>query len=248
VFSDRLEPDAVEIIEMDSMRKSIARHMRQSLDTSAHVYTVSEADMTGIMSFISEHNESFKAKHGHSLTVTHFIAAAVRDALLKFPFINASLDGSKIVKHKHLNIGIAVALGKGLVVPPVRNAEKKSLLQISHEISAIVSKAREKQLSLEDLEGSTFSITNFGVFVEIESGIDGLVHISDLSWTKRIRHPSEIVKKGQELFMHIQGDGREQLCHFRNVGVPPIVKGRIGLHAHGYGEKVFFRNIRIKEL
>lgn len=161
---EKLDPDQVEIIEMDSMRKSIARHMRQSLDTSAHVYSVSEADMTGIMNFIAEHNEAFKAKHGHSLTVTHFITAATRDALLKFPLINASLDGNNIVRHKHLNIGIAVAVGNGLVVPPVRNAEEKSLLEISHDIAGIVSRAREKKLTLDDLEGSTFSITNFGVF------------------------------------------------------------------------------------
>jgi len=163
-LADRVSPEDAEIIEMDSMRKSIAKHMRQSVDTSAHVYSVSEADMTGIMNYITEHNTAFKAKHGHSLTVTHFITLAVRDALLKFPLLNASLDGARIVRHKHLNIGIAVAVGKGLVVPPVRNAEVKSLLQISDDISEIVNKAREKKLTLDDLEGSTFSITNFGVF------------------------------------------------------------------------------------
>ena len=163
-LADRVSPEDVEIIEMDSMRKSIAKHMRNSIDTSAHVYVTSEADMTPIMTFIADHNTAFKAKVGHSLTVTHFIAMAVRDALLNFPIINASLDGAKIIKHKHLNIGIAVAVGEGLVVPPVRNAEEKSLLEISDAISEIVGKARKKKLTLEDLEGATFSITNFGVF------------------------------------------------------------------------------------
>ncbi len=163
-LAERVSPEDVEIIDMDSMRKSIAKHMRQSIDTSAHVYVVSEADMTNIMTFISKNNEQFKAKHGHTITVTHFIAKAVRDALLNFPLINASLDGTKIIRHKHLNIGIAVAVGDGLVVPPVRNAEEKSLKEISDDISSIVSKAREKKLTLEDLEGATFSITNFGVF------------------------------------------------------------------------------------
>jgi len=120
--------------------------------------------MTDIMTFISENNDQFKAKHGHSLTVTHFITKAVRDALMNFPMINTSLDGTKIIRHKHLNIGIAVAVGDGLVVPPVRNAEDKSLRDISDDISSIVSKARDKKLTLEDLEGATFSITNFGVF------------------------------------------------------------------------------------
>jgi len=163
-LADKLDASDVEIIEMDSMRKSIARHMRQSIDTSAHVYSVSEADMTGIMNYIAKNGSKIKPKLGHSLTVTHFITKAVRDALLKFPLINASLDGAKIVRHKHLNIGIAVAVGNGLVVPPVRNAEEKSLREISDDISSIVSKAREKKLTLDDLEGATFSITNFGVF------------------------------------------------------------------------------------
>jgi pyruvate/2-oxoglutarate dehydrogenase complex dihydrolipoamide acyltransferase (E2) component len=163
-LADKLDPETIEIIEMDSMRKSIAKHMRQSLDTSAHVYVISEADMTSIMSTISDQNVAFKEKAGHSLTVTHFIAAAVRDALLAFPLLNASLDGARIVRHKHVNIGIAIAVGNGLVVPPVRNAEEKSLLEISDDIAGIVSKARNKKLTLDDLEGSTFSITNFGVF------------------------------------------------------------------------------------
>ena len=163
-LAEKVVAEDVEIIDMDSMRKSIARHMRQSLDRSAHVYSVSEADMTPIMNFIAKHNEGFKAKNGHSITVTHFITWAVREALLKFPLINASLDGSKIIRHKHLNIGIAVAVGTGLVVPPVRNSENKSLLQISDEVAGIVSKARDKKLTLDDLDGATFSITNFGVF------------------------------------------------------------------------------------
>lgn len=163
-LADKVTEEQAEIIDMDTMRKSIAKHMRHSVDTSAHVYSVSEADMTMIMDYIAENNAAFKKKHGHSLTVTHFITHAVKDALLEFPLVNASLDGSKIVQHKHLNIGIAVAVGNGLVVPPVRNAEDKSLLDISHDVAEIVSKARNKKLTLDDLEGSTFSITNFGVF------------------------------------------------------------------------------------
>ena len=163
-LAEKMLPEDVEIIDMDSMRKSIAKHMRKSIDTSAHVYVVSEADMTDIMTFISENNADFKKKHGHSITVTHFITKAVSDALLKLPMINTSLDGTKIIRHKHLNIGIAVAVSAGLVVPPVRNAEEKSLLNISDAISDIVNRAREKKLTLDDLEGATFSITNFGVF------------------------------------------------------------------------------------
>ena len=163
-LAEKFGPEDVEIIEMDSMRKSIAKHMRQSIDTSAHVYVVSEVDLTHIMNYLSENQDELKKKLGHSLTITHFIAWAVREALLAFPLINASLDGARIVRHKHLNIGIAVAVGNGLVVPPVRRAEDKSLIQISNDISEIVNKAREKKLTMDDLEGATFSITNFGVF------------------------------------------------------------------------------------
>ncbi len=160
----KADPEAVEIIEMDSMRKSIAKHMRESLDTSAHVYTVAEVDMTPIMVFLMEKGKGFKEEAGHSLTVTHCIARAVRDTLLEFPLANASLDGDKIVRHKHVNIGIAVAVGEGLVVPPIRNCEELSLRELAAAISSTVKKARDRKLNLEDLEGSTFSITNFGVF------------------------------------------------------------------------------------
>ncbi len=160
----KVNPEDVEIIDMDSMRKSIAKHMRQSMDTSAHVYVVSEVDMSFIMDFLEEHAAEYKSANGHSLTVTHCLTTAVRDTLKEYPLLNASLDGAKIIKHKHLNIGIAVAVGDGLVVPPVRNAEALGLREIAAEISSIVKKARDRKLKLEDLEGSTFSITNFGVF------------------------------------------------------------------------------------
>ena len=163
-LAEKLDPDTVEIIEMDSMRKTIAKHMRQSLDTSAHVYTVSEVDMTGIMDYLQEHGAAFKKTNGYSLTVTHCIARALRDTLIEFPLVNASLDGSKIIQHKHINLGIAVAVGDGLVVPAVRNSEKMSLKEIAASVSDIVGKARDRKLKLEDLEGSTISITNFGVF------------------------------------------------------------------------------------
>ncbi|MCF7802408.1 MAG: 2-oxo acid dehydrogenase subunit E2 [Candidatus Marinimicrobia bacterium] len=155
---------SADIVEMDNMRRRIAQHMRHSLDTAAHVYTVSECDMSRIKNFIARNGESFKSKHGHSLTVTHFITYAVRDALVKFPLVNASLDGTQIIKHRNVNIGIAVAVKDGLVVPPVRNAEDLNLIGISKAVSEIVRKSRNKQLMPDDLQGATFSITNFGVF------------------------------------------------------------------------------------
>jgi len=155
---------SADVVEMDNMRKIIARHMRRSLDTAAHVHTVSECDMSRVMDFIARNGEALQSKHGHSVTVTHFITYAVRAALVKFPLVNASLDGSKIIKHRHVNIGIAVAVKNGLVVPPVRNAENLNLMEIAAAVNEIVRKSRSKQLTPDDLQGSTFSITNFGVF------------------------------------------------------------------------------------
>jgi 2-oxoglutarate dehydrogenase E2 component (dihydrolipoamide succinyltransferase) len=163
-LSETLDANSIEISEMNTMRKSIAKHMRQSIDTSAHVYVSSEVDMTRIMKYLEKHRAEFKKREGYSLTVTHFITAAVSDALQKFPILNSSLDGGKIIRHKHIHIGIAVSVGDGLVVPPVRNAEELTLLGISRAVSEIVLKARNKKLTLDDLSGSTFSITNFGVF------------------------------------------------------------------------------------
>jgi len=164
-LAERLAPEAAEIEEMDTMRRAIARHMRQSLDTAAHVYTMTEVDLTRVMNFLAESEEAFAAREGFKLTLTHFIALAARDALQKFPLVNASLDGTRIIRHRHINLGIAVALGdRGLVVPPVRNAEELTLLGLARAISQLVAKARARKLTLEELEGATFSITNFGVF------------------------------------------------------------------------------------
>jgi pyruvate/2-oxoglutarate dehydrogenase complex dihydrolipoamide acyltransferase (E2) component len=152
------------IEEMPKMRKLISDHMKQSLDTSAHVYLMSEVDMTQIVNFVSQKEDQFFLKEDYKLTYTPFIVEAVVKSLMDYPEMNASLFGTKIHYHKNINIGLAVALENGLIVPSIANCEEKNFLGISRSINIMARKARENRLSIDEIEGSTFSITNFGVF------------------------------------------------------------------------------------
>ena len=138
--------------------------MKQSLDTSAHVYLMSEVDMTQIVDFVLQKEDQFFVKENYKLTITPFIVEAVTKALMDYPEMNASLFGTKIHYHKNINIGLAVAIENGLIVPSILNCEEKNFLGISRSINVMARKARENRLSIDEIEGSTFSITNFGVF------------------------------------------------------------------------------------
>lgn len=144
--------------------KSMAKHMRQSLDTAAHVYSVSECDMTPVMNLMAAMRPKFLEQEGFKLTVTPFIFYAVVKALHDFPRVNASLDGENLVYHKHVNLGMAVASPKGLIVPVIKHAEEKNFRGLARAINQLAARTRENRLTLEDIQGSTFSVTNFGVF------------------------------------------------------------------------------------
>ena len=158
-----------ERVEMDHMRKLIAEHMRKSVESSAHVYVFSEVDMTHIVKFISENGDQFKKKEGFSLTYTPFIVSACVQALLGSQDMNSSLEGTTIIRKKHVNIGIAVALEDGLMVPVLSKCEQLDFLQLVRQLRDLVKRTREKEISPEELQGSTFTITNFGVF-DVVSG------------------------------------------------------------------------------
>ena len=151
-------------VEMDHMRKLIADHMRKSLDTSAHVYVITDVNMTEISNCIDQFEISFKEREGFKLTYTPFILSAVVKALHSFPEMNASIDGLSILYHKHINIGIAVALDNGLMVPVISNCEELNFLGMCRKVYDVAIRTREKRLSPDELQGSTFSITNYGVF------------------------------------------------------------------------------------
>jgi pyruvate dehydrogenase E2 component (dihydrolipoamide acetyltransferase) len=153
----------VEIVPMSVMRKKIAEHMVLSAHTSPHVYSVYEVNF-GQISKLREKKKAAYEAAGAKLTFTAFIARAVTDALRQFPVVNASIDGDNIVFKKDINLGIAVALENGLIVPVIRNADEKNLLGLSRAINDLASRARSKKLSPDEVQGGTFTITNPGIF------------------------------------------------------------------------------------
>ena len=151
--------------DIDHMRKLIAGHMRYSLDTSAHVHVMSEVDMTSIVDFVTENEKSFLEKEGLKLTYTPFIILATVQALKIFPEMNASLEnGDTVIYHKQVNIGLAVSVDNGLMVPTLLQCDEKSLLGLCKDVNDIAVRTRSKKISPDELQGSTFTITNFGVF------------------------------------------------------------------------------------
>jgi len=153
----RIEP-------MSTMRIKIAEHMVMSKRTSPHVTTVHRVDMTKVAKMREKHKATFQANYGFSLTYLPFIARASVVALRQFPLLNASLDGNNIIYHNEINIGIAVALENGLIVPVVRAADEKNVLGMRRAIVDLATRARSRQLKPEEVQGGTFSITNFGSF------------------------------------------------------------------------------------
>jgi 2-oxoglutarate dehydrogenase E2 component (dihydrolipoamide succinyltransferase) len=132
--------------------------------TSAHVTTVFEVDFTTVDALRRRHKTRFKAANGVNLSITTFIARAAVDALRAFPLANARLDGNDIVYHRHVNLGIAVALDWGLIVPVIRKAEEMNLVGLARSINDLATRARSKKLNPDEVQGGTFSITNPGIF------------------------------------------------------------------------------------
>jgi pyruvate dehydrogenase E2 component (dihydrolipoamide acetyltransferase) len=153
----------VQIVPMSVMRKKIAEHMVMSAHTSPHVYSVYEVNFGKITQLRDKHKGAYEAA-GAKLTFTGFIAKAIVDALRQFPMVNASIDGENIVYKKDINLGIAVALDNGLIVPVIRNADEKNLLGLSRGINDLAARARSKKLSPDEVQGGTFTITNPGIF------------------------------------------------------------------------------------
>ncbi len=149
---------------MSAIRKKIAEHMVMSRRTSAHVTTFVEVDMSGVGRLRAKHKDDFKSREGISLTWLPFIAKAAIDAIRRFPIINSSVDGDKIVYKKHVNLGIAVALDWGLIVPVIKRADEKNILGLARAIADLGERARTKRLSPDDVAGGTFTITNPGGF------------------------------------------------------------------------------------
>ncbi|NIQ11844.1 MAG: 2-oxo acid dehydrogenase subunit E2, partial [Gammaproteobacteria bacterium] len=143
----------VEVIPMNNMRRSIARHMRTSLDTSAHVYSVTEVDMSAVANYKEAHAGEFLQQEDFKLTYTPFIIDASIKALKDFPMVNSSVDieSGEIYQKKSINVGLAVAIEKGLIVPVIKNADERNFLGVAREAYRLISRARDNKLDPDDV-------------------------------------------------------------------------------------------------
>lgn len=153
----------VERIKMSPMRKAIADNMVNSYYQAPHAFIVSEVDVTKILKRIVDEKESFQEKHGCKLTITAFVIAAVAHALKEFPLINASLDKDTILAKKSINMGLAVNVDDGLMVPVIKNCQERDLVSIAQAIGELSKKAREGKLKPDDVMDGTITVTNFGM-------------------------------------------------------------------------------------
>ena len=171
---ERLYFGNYEVHPLSVMRQKIAEHMVASKHVSPHVYSVDEVDMSKIAALRAKSKEEFEKRYETKLTFMPFFVKAAVAGLRAYPIVNASLDGTNVVLHKEINIGIAVALDWGLIVPVVKGADEKNLLGIQRNLNDLAERARSKKLKPEEVQEGTFSITNPGVF----GGLFGLPVIS----------------------------------------------------------------------
>jgi pyruvate dehydrogenase E2 component (dihydrolipoamide acetyltransferase) len=155
-----------ELVPLTRMRSIIAQRMVESAHTSPHVHTVFKVDMTRIVKLREKEKSKYEQRNGVKLTYMPFIAAAAVQTLRKFPVVNASMEGDAIRYHQNINIGIAVSLDWGLIVPVIKQAEERSFLGLARAVADLAERARSKKLKPEEVSGSTFTLTNSGIFGE----------------------------------------------------------------------------------
>jgi len=155
--------------KMSNLRRTVSRRLVEAKNTTAMLTTFNEVDMSKIMSLRTQHKDKFKEKHGVGLGFMSFFTKAVCYALQEWPAVNAYIDGDSIVYHNYCDISIAVSAPKGLVVPVIRNAESLSMAEIEKKVVELATKARDNKLSMEEMQGGTFTITNGGVFGSLMS-------------------------------------------------------------------------------
>ncbi|MCB0712815.1 MAG: 2-oxoglutarate dehydrogenase, E2 component, dihydrolipoamide succinyltransferase [Ignavibacteriae bacterium] len=157
--------DDVEVVPMDRMRQLIAEHMVRSKATSPHVTEVGEADVSGLVRLREGQKKAFEDREGIKLTYTPFFVAAIARALRENPWVNGAVDGTNVIVNKHVNVGVATALPDGnLIVPVVKDADRMNVTGLAHTVYDLANRARNKQLSPDDIAGGTFTLTNYGVF------------------------------------------------------------------------------------
>ena len=161
---------------MTKLRQTIARRLKDAQNTAAMLTTFNEVDLTEVMALRNRYKDAFEKKHGAKLGFMSFFAKACVQALKEIPAVNAEIDGTDIVYKNYYHIGVAVGTDKGLVVPVVRDADRKSLAEIEKSIVDFGRRARDGQLKIEEMQGGTFTITNGGVYGSLMSKI-GRAHV-----------------------------------------------------------------------
>lgn len=160
-------PPKYEILQMSNILQKMAEHMVKSVAVSPHVQAISDCDMTNIVNYRDKYAGEFEKSEGFKLTYTPFIAQAIVKALKDFPLINSSVEGDKIIVKKFINLGMAVASDQGLIVPVIKNADEKNFIGLARAINDLANRTRNKRLTPSDIEGATFTFTNYGVFGNI---------------------------------------------------------------------------------
>ncbi|MBX6333413.1 MAG: dihydrolipoyllysine-residue succinyltransferase, partial [Gemmatimonadaceae bacterium] len=174
--------------KMTTRRRRIAEHLLESQHATAHLTTFNEVDMSAVIAVRERMKDRVEKEHGVKLTFMPFFARAACMALRAYPVVNAQIDGDSIIYKHYVNLGVAVASDQGLVVPVIRDADRRGMIDFSRELAAVAKRARDGKLTMEDLTGGTFTITNGGVFGSLVStpilnypqvGILGLHKIQD---------------------------------------------------------------------
>lgn len=160
-------PPRYEILQMSNVLQKMSEHMVRSVAISPHVQAISDCDMTNIVNYREKHADEFEKNEGFKLTYTPFIADAIVKSLKEFPMINSSVEGDKIIIKKFFNLGMAVASDQGLIVPVIKNADEKNFIGLARAINDLAIRTRDRRLTPSDIEGATFTFTNYGVFGNI---------------------------------------------------------------------------------
>src|SRR5690606_14242388 len=152
-----------ERVKMSAMRKAIADNMVKSFYAAPHASLITEVDVTQVLKVIQDHKQSFLSEHSAKLTITAFVARAIAAALQSFPLLNASLDGDMILMRRYVNLGVAVSVDQGVMVPVIKDCQNKHLGQIAKEIAILAEKTRNHSLTPGDIQEGSITMTNFGM-------------------------------------------------------------------------------------
>jgi 2-oxoisovalerate dehydrogenase E2 component (dihydrolipoyl transacylase) len=165
----RVDGAREELVKLNVMRKSIAEHMVRSLATSPHAWTMQEVDVTNLVRYREAEKESFKARHGTSLTYLPFVAQIVCDALRRFPWLNSTWSDEGVILKHYVNLGIAVSIPDGLIVPVVKDADKLGFAELVPTMNDLIERARDKKLKPEEVQAGTFTLNNTGATGSVAS-------------------------------------------------------------------------------